>query len=926
MSRNYQLRLLYAAENQDAADIIRTDLSFLGYAVSGTALNDPTPTPLANYSQETEGTVLLLVTDNFLRSRSAMVDALAAVKTWSAAGRLFPIIADGHRPAENGRPSPVPTSFDRVSHVIAYMNHWQDEYLRLRKDIRQEPHSDDTARWIDVIKLAAAETGEFLRLLRTLPHHPFPALREDNYLALRSFLGDNRPVNVLPPSGPDTQPRKSLEELIRESSEELIAENETPTQASETAAQQAGSETAASPPPPAEDLRDLTEPEREPDADEPDDLDDDSAEDDLLDEILSEVLQEEAEGISYTDTDDLQFVGEDPEDPSAFDLDTLFEEEEQEPGETGMTGRHVVELDLVDAAEGTLLLLPDEQGQATAHEIMEHALNHFDGEELAEGLDYLRKCIDLNQDDLTLRYYFAFALARYGEDFESARRCLNEILETDPGHADAWFLLGEMAHTEGNHVLARRCLERVATIMPAFPDVHFRLGQLLQHHFPGETAAAADHFRRAVEQDAKHAEAFYQLASLELDALGDISSAIRHFRAVLRLDPVHPFANYDLALVYHRLHDHAKASEFYERSIRINPELRTPENDKAFLEPAANAELMPTNQNGSVLTPTALAISHSIRQALELTPQPLPAALVPQGADAQPEGMPMPGPMKTRIPDPKPESITPAGFHLADSPPAAGKPVVLLTGATAGIGRATALALAREGFPLVVTGRRPDRLAQLRSDIRAAGGADICTLPFDVRHPEAVSQWLDRLPEAWRAIGILINNAGLSRGLSPIFEGDPEHWDTMIDTNVKGLLYITRAVTPGMVARRNGHIINVASTAGKEAYPAGNVYCASKAAVDMLTKAMRLDLYQHQVRVSQIAPGHVEETEFASVRFDGDTERAARTYDGFQPLKASDVADIILFIVTRPAHVNVQDLVVFGTQQAGSNFIDRSGR
>jgi NADP-dependent 3-hydroxy acid dehydrogenase YdfG len=129
-----------------------------------------------------------------------------------------------------------------------------------------------------------------------------------------------------------------------------------------------------------------------------------------------------------------------------------------------------------------------------------------------------------------------------------------------------------------------------------------------------------------------------------------------------------------------------------------------------------------------------------------------------------------------------------------------------------------------------------------------------------------------------------------------------------------------------MVARRNGHIINVASTAGKEAYPAGNVYCASKAAVDMLTKAMRLDLYQHQVRVSQIAPGHVEETEFASVRFDGDTERAARTYDGFQPLKASDVADIILFIVTRPAHVNVQDLVVFGTQQAGSNFIDRSGR
>ena len=170
-----------------------------------------------------------------------------------------------------------------------------------------------------------------------------------------------------------------------------------------------------------------------------------------------------------------------------------------------------------------------------------------------------------------------------------------------------------------------------------------------------------------------------------------------------------------------------------------------------------------------------------------------------------------------------------------------------------------------------------------------------------------------------------MNNAGKAKGFDPIHEGHLEHWDEMIDTNIKGLLYLTRAVTPGMVARRQGHVINVASTAGKEVYPKGNVYCATKFAVDALTKSMRLDLHRHDIRVSQVAPAHVEETEFALVRFDGDQEKA-NIYEGFQPLTSRDVAETVFFIAQQPAHVNILDVVLQGTQQASSTVIDRSGR
>lgn len=268
------------------------------------------------------------------------------------------------------------------------------------------------------------------------------------------------------------------------------------------------------------------------------------------------------------------------------------------------------------------------------------------------------------------------------------------------------------------------------------------------------------------------------------------------------------------------------------------------------------------------------------------------------------------------VPEPQPVTVAQPVQHPG---------IVLITGATSGIGKATAIEFARHGYRLIITGRRAELLYELSNYINSVFRTDVLPLVFDVRDQRAVDAALSYLPEGWTDVDILINNAGLAKGLSPIHEGSLVHWETMIDTNIKGVLYVTRIISQGMVKRRKGHIVNISSSAGKEAYPNGNVYSATKFAIEALTKSIRLDLHKHNIRVSQVSPGHVEETEFAITRFDGDAQRA-RIYDDFQPLKASDVAEAIWFMASRPAHVNIQDIYIFGTQQASATVVDRSGR
>ncbi|MDX1651420.1 MAG: SDR family NAD(P)-dependent oxidoreductase [Brumimicrobium sp.] len=248
------------------------------------------------------------------------------------------------------------------------------------------------------------------------------------------------------------------------------------------------------------------------------------------------------------------------------------------------------------------------------------------------------------------------------------------------------------------------------------------------------------------------------------------------------------------------------------------------------------------------------------------------------------------------------------------------KKTVFITGATSGIGRATAMRLGKEGCRLIICGRREERLVELQEEL--VEYTDVYRLSFDVRNKKAVDEAISGLPEDFSRIDILINNAGNAHGLDPIHEGNSEDWDAMMDINVKGLLYVSKAIIPQMVQRKAGHIINIGSTAGKEVYPKGNVYCASKHAVDAINKGMRMDLNEYGIRVGGIHPGLVE-TEFSKVRFKGDEDRAEKVYQGFQALQPEDIADIIHFVISRPYHVNIADLVVFPTAQASSTIINK---
>jgi 3-hydroxy acid dehydrogenase/malonic semialdehyde reductase len=241
--------------------------------------------------------------------------------------------------------------------------------------------------------------------------------------------------------------------------------------------------------------------------------------------------------------------------------------------------------------------------------------------------------------------------------------------------------------------------------------------------------------------------------------------------------------------------------------------------------------------------------------------------------------------------------------------------IVLITGASAGIGEATARLFAENGSKLILAARRLDRLQTLAEELTKKFGVEIHSFQLDVRNQKEVESKLGALPEKWKAIDILVNNAGLSRGLDKLHEGKLLDWEEMIDTNVKGLLYVSRVVIPGMVARGKGDIVNIGSIAGYEVYPGGNVYCATKSAVNAITKGMQIDLVATPLRVCSVDPG-MAETEFSMVRYRGDNERAAKTYQGVTPLTGADVAEAILFCVTRPPHVNIHQIRVMPTCQA----------
>jgi len=248
--------------------------------------------------------------------------------------------------------------------------------------------------------------------------------------------------------------------------------------------------------------------------------------------------------------------------------------------------------------------------------------------------------------------------------------------------------------------------------------------------------------------------------------------------------------------------------------------------------------------------------------------------------------------------------------------------LLLVTGATAGFGEAIAHEFAANQYNIIITGRREDRLGKVKTDLEKKYGVEVLALNFDVRKLDEVKKNLGNLPAKWQSIDVLVNNAGLASGLSSIQEGNIDDWEKMIDTNIKGLLYVTRTIAPLMIQNKKGHIFNIGSVAGKEVYANGNVYCATKHAVDALTKATRIDLLQHGIRVTGICPG-MAETEFSIVRYHGDADKAKNVYKGVDALQAKDIAELVYFAASRPAHVNISDVVITPTQQATATYVTR---
>ena len=248
--------------------------------------------------------------------------------------------------------------------------------------------------------------------------------------------------------------------------------------------------------------------------------------------------------------------------------------------------------------------------------------------------------------------------------------------------------------------------------------------------------------------------------------------------------------------------------------------------------------------------------------------------------------------------------------------------IALITGATSGFGKAIALKFAANQYNLIITGRRAERLQELKDSLTSSYGIEVIALCFDVRSREAAFEAIGQLPAAWKAIDVLVNNAGLALGRDYFDDASLDDWDTMIDTNVKGLLYVSKAVIPSMIERRKGHIINIGSTAGKEVYEKGNTYCATKHAVAALSQSMRIDLLRHRIKVTAIHPGAAD-TEFSKVRFKGDEDQARKVYEGYEALTAEDVAEVVYYTTTLPPHVCINDLVMTCTAQANSMYLHK---
>ncbi|TXB69490.1 SDR family NAD(P)-dependent oxidoreductase [Phaeodactylibacter luteus] len=906
MSTN-SIALAYCADNEHYAQKLQKDLAPSGYRFHLFSCNRDTDNNfLADRLLQQSDPILLLISDNFLKSAKCMSRGLKLLQ--DKRHDILPVIVNGVQEDVNtGERSEVVTEFERVSDIIQYINYWQDKYLDMRRQKRNmaQREEDNFNTHLKVMREVSSEVGEFLRTLRSMTYLSWPQFEANAYQQFFIFTEDNPTWQALKGS---LAPVNSAGDLPQHKEEEALA----PTEQERT-----------------EKVDDSSAPQSIPDEEEPDlsgipylDLLPEQVAPGADEEELTPVAEEEigAAAPSAGEEPEIEPLAGEDEIEAEASLPAVADEagieggmsdeelgdgadwyarqqEQEEAAEESRTGETIFPPSSPLPSTGPESGAPEPAPEA----IMADAIAMLRANQAKGAMDLLLSGVQSHPNESTLRYHLALMQVQHSHDYEAAKATLQPIFEQEPHHIDALFLLGELQELASEFEEARSTYSELLRHDEAHAKAHYRLGMVLAAHFEGERTTAAHHFKEAAKLDKTNYDALYQYALLLNDELGKPKKAVKYFKKTLKANAFHPFAYYDMALVYHQLGEYGKAADAYQKAVRINPELQTPENDSAFAvetvaasaAPVANSPAEPLEARHEAVGKDVESIEQTLREKEEELEQ-LRSAL---NAFKYP---------------------TPPARPTVDQ-------TVLITGATSGIGKATAQIFAEHGYRVILTGRRSERLQAIQQEFESAYEARVQALAFDVRDKEACREAVQQLQGEWADIDLLVNNAGKAKGLAPIHEGDIAHWEEMIDTNLRGLLYMSRLVTPGMVERQSGQVINVCSTAGKEVYPNGNVYNATKFGVDALTKAMRLDLHQHGVRVGMVSPAHVEETEFALVRFDGDASRA-KIYDDFKPLSSRDVAEAIFFMATQPAHVNVLDMVLQGTQQASSTMIDRSGR
>ena len=845
--------LAYSQENQATAQLIDLHLSQSRYSFQHHPCSkDTLAPPLAKQLRNTFGPILLLVSDNFLKSAQCMSNGLKFLQ--EKKDQVIPIIINGISIDEQGNETEVITEFDRVSDIIQYINYWQDQYLDLRRQKRHLRDNDpnfDEARFnehLQIIRDISSEAGEFLRMLRNMDRITWDNFQNNNYQAFFKSVNDLNSWESI----------KSL------------------------------------------DLSSITA-------------------------TTDAVEEEESEEIDITNIPGMDLL---PDEPIA-EVDQVAEEElgeAEEATDNSVVEEASLEINKVSDTEEEFEEEEEEITQEEINSIIQKSIRYFESDKPSSAFDYMDQALESYPNSTDLRYHYALMLARKGRNLDQALYHLDIALEMDPSLADAHFLKGEIAEIQEDYATAIYAYRAAVQNDGKNSEAYYRLGLLFANHVEEGEEQGASYLKKAIKLNPGHVDANYLYASVLYESLNKANKALKQFEQTLKLDDQHPFANYDIALIHHQNEKYELASSYYQKAISINPELKTQENDEAF-GLAAESEPAPT---------PVVEEEIIVEEASSSSPVPMD---IPQDAQKV-EQMPNIS-IQENLSDPinalkdnirqleellkrREQEIQEQEEALKAAEPKEER-IALITGASAGIGKATAQLFAAQGYKLILTGRRKERLEALKAELSEEFEVAIQCLSFDVRDAEACAQAIASLDAPWKNIDILVNNAGKAKGKDPIHEGRLDHWEEMIDTNVKGLLYMSRAVAPLMVENHKGHIINVCSLAGKEVYPNGNVYCATKHAVDALTKGMQLDLHQHNIRVSQVSPAMVEETEFAKVRFDGDEEKA-KIYEGFQPLVAKDVAETIHFIANQPKHVNIQDVVMMGIQQPNSVTVDRSGR